>query len=160
MLRGRARILGDNISGDYIISKEYIRAGYPLEEMVKYLFQVPRPDLGPTIQPGDIIVGGWNFGCGSSREFVMLLLKQAKIDCVIAKSFARGFFRSCINQGIMPVECDINASEYDEITVDTEKGVIKVNGQKEYTFPKLPVLMNNIILEGGLIPYYVKHQGL
>ncbi|MCC8025263.1 MAG: 3-isopropylmalate dehydratase [Clostridium sp.] len=160
MLKGRARILGDNISGDYIISKEYIRAGYPLEEMVKYLFQVPRPDLGPTLRPGDIIVGGWNFGCGSSREFVMLLLKEAKIDCVIAKSFARGFFRSCINQGIMPVECDINAAEYDEITVDTEKGMIKVNGHKEYEFQKLPVLMNNIILEGGLIPYYVKHQGL
>lgn len=160
MFKGRARILGDNISGDYIISKEYIRAGYPLEEMVKYLFQVPRPDLGPTLMPGDIIVGGWNFGCGSSREFVMLLLKEAKIECVVAKSFARGFFRACINQGIMPVECDINAAEYDELAIDVEAGTIAVNGQKKYEFRQLPVLMNDIILEGGLIPYYVKHQGL
>ena len=160
MFKGRARILGDNISGDYIISKEYIRAGYPLDEMVKFLFQVPRPDLGPTLKPGDIIVGGRNFGCGSSREFVMLLLKEAKIDCVIAKSFARGFFRACINQGIMPVECEMDAVEYDEICVETQAGTVKVNGQREYGFQKLPVLMDRIVLEGGLIPYYVKHQGL
>lgn len=159
MLKGRARILGDNISGDYIISKEYIRAGYPLNEMVKFLFQAPRPDLGPILQPGDIIVGGRNFGCGSSREFVMLLLKEAEINCVIAKSFARGFFRSCINQGIMPVECDINAAENDEISVDTERGMVRVNGGKEYEFRKLPALMNSIVLEGELIPYYVNHKG-
>lgn len=160
MTEGRARILGDNISGDYIISKEYIRAGYPVSEMVKFLFQVPRPDLGPTLQPGDIIVGGWNFGCGSSREYVMLLLKEAGIHCIIAKSFARGFFRSCINQGILPIECDIEAKEGDWITISQEKGILLVNGAREYHYPKLPLLMSEIISEGGLIPYYVNHNGL
>lgn len=160
MLKGKARVLGDNISGDYIISKEYIRAGYPLDEMVKFLFQVPRPDLGPSLQPGDIIVGGWNFGCGSSREFVMLLLKEAQINCVIAKSFARSFFRACINQGILPIECDIEVNEMDEICVYTEQGVVSVNGLRVYKYNKLPPLMNNIVMDGGLIPYYVKHKGL
>lgn len=157
MLEGRARVLGDNISGDYIISKEYIRAGYPLNEMVKYLFQVPRPDLGPTLKPGDMIVGGWNFGCGSSREYVMLLLKEAKINCVIAKSFARAFYRSSINQGILPIECDLEVEEGDLLTVDTEQGIILVNGTKKYSYRKLPLLMNNIVMEGGLIPYYLQH---
>lgn len=157
MLEGRARVLGDNISGDYIISKEYIRAGYPLNEMVKYLFQVPRPDLGPTLKPGDMIVGGWNFGCGSSREYVMLLLKEAKINCVIAKSFARAFYRSSINQGILPIECDLEVEEGDLLTVDTEQGIIHVNGTKKYSYRKLPLLMNNIVMEGGLIPYYLQH---
>lgn len=157
MLEGRARVLGDNISGDYIISKEYIRAGYPLNEMVKYLFQVPRPDLGPTLKPGDMIVGGWNFGCGSSREYVMLLLKEAQINCVIAKSFARAFYRSSINQGILPIECDLEAEEGDLLTVDTEQGIILVNETKKYSYRKLPLLMNNIVMEGGLIPYYLHH---
>lgn len=157
MLEGRARVLGDNISGDYIISKEYIRAGYPLHEMVKYLFQVPRPDLGPTLKPGDMIVGGWNFGCGSSREYVMLLLKEAKINCVIAKSFARAFYRSSINQGILPIECNLEVEEGDLLTVDTEQGIILVNGTKKYSYRKLPLLMNNIVMEGGLIPYYLQH---
>lgn len=157
MIEGRARILGDNISGDYIISKEYIRAGYPLNEMVKYLFQVPRPDLGPTLQPGDIIVGGWNFGCGSSREYVMLLLKEAKISCVVAKSFARAFYRASINQGILPIECDLDAAEGDILTVDTDNGTILVNGTKKSSYQQLPLLMNNIVMEGGLIPYYLHH---
>lgn len=157
MLEGRARVLGDNISGDYIISKEYIRAGYPLKEMVKYLFQVPRPDLGPTLKPGDVIVGGWNFGCGSSREYVMLLLKEARISCVIAKSFARAFYRSSINQGILPVECDLDVEEGDMLAVDTEQGMILVNGTKKYSYQELPLLMNHIVREGGLIPYYLKH---
>ncbi|MDO5407885.1 MAG: 3-isopropylmalate dehydratase [Eubacteriales bacterium] len=160
MIEGHARILGDNISGDYIISKEYIRAGYPLKKMVKFLFQVPRPDLGATLQPGDIIVGGHNFGCGSSREFVMLLLKEAKINCVIAKSFARTFYRSSINQGILPIECDLDVKEGDVISVDIVAGTIIVNGTTKYQFQKFPALMKDIVTEGGLIPYYVKNKGL
>lgn len=113
--------------------------------MVKFLFQVPRPDMGTTLLPGDIIVDGWNFGCGSSREFVMLLLKEEKISCVIAKSFARAFYRAGINQGILPIECNLDVKEGDIITVDTDKGEILVNGRDKYTYQKLPVLMNNIV---------------
>lgn len=160
MIEGYARILGDNISGDHIISKEYIRAGLEISEMVKYLFYSCRPELGALLKPDQIIVAGNNFGCGSSREYIMLLLKEAGIQCIIAKSFARGFFRSCINQGIIPIECDIHVKEGEQISVDCKKGEIWVNKTDQYSFHELPELMRDIVSEGGLINYYVERGKL
>ncbi len=160
MLEGRARILGDNISGDHIISKEYIRLGLPVPQMVPYLFKVCRPDLGETLTPGDMIVAGENFGCGSSREYVMLLLREAGIRCIVARSFARGFYRSCINQGLLPIACTIQAQENDLLSIDLDAGTIAVNGKNSGCFDKFPPLILQIMADGGLINYYLKREKL
>lgn len=147
---------GDNVDTDVIIPARYLNAPSP-EELAKHCMEDIDASYASQVKPGDIMVGGWNFGCGSSREYVMLLLKEAKISCVIAKSFARAFYRSSINQGILPIECDLEVEEGDMLTVHTDSGIILVNGEREYSYQKLPFLMDNIVMEGGLIPYYLHH---
>lgn len=160
LLEGHARLLGDNISGDHIISKEFIRQGLSMPELKPYLFHNCRPDLGALLGPEDILVAGENFGCGSSREYVMLLMLEAGIRCVVAKSFSRSFYRACINQGLLPIVCNIQAEEGGLVQVDTVKGTVRVEGGKEHTFLPFPEMMMNIISEGGLINYYKKHGKL
>ena len=104
VFESRIWCLGDNIDTDVIIMTKYV--GLPhLEEMVPHLFEPLRPELAAQLRPGDTIVAGENFGCGSSREMAASVLKTAGIRCVIAKSFAKIFFRNAINNGLLLIEC-------------------------------------------------------
>lgn len=160
LIKGRARLLGDNISGDHIISKEFIRQGLSIPELKPYLFYSSRPELGVMLGPEDILVAGENFGCGSSREYVLLLLLEAGIRCVVAKSFARGFYRACINQGLLPIACCLEIKECEPVQVDTAAGLVRTSDGAEYAFPPFPELISSIISEGGLINYYKRHGSL
>lgn len=158
-IKGRARLLGDHVSGDHIISSTYLSGGYSMEELLPHAFEACRSDLGPSLKPGDIIVAGENFGCGSSREHGILLMKTAGISCVIAKSFARSAYRACINLGLLPIEGCCKTRELQEIKIDTEQGYVKA-GEEMITITAYPQKIMDIIREGGLLDYYRNHGGL
>ena len=124
--KGKVWVLGDDIDTDIIIPTEYL-ALPTVEDMKQYGFSPLRPELAGQIGEGDIIVAGSNFGCGSSREHAPLCLKTAGVKCVIAKSFARIFYRNSINIGFPIMECEEAADKIevgDEVEVDFSTGVI------------------------------------
>lgn len=157
---GKVWVLGDDIDTDIIIPTEYL-ALPTVDDMKKYAFSPLRPELAGQIQEGDIIVAGKNFGCGSSREQAPEIVKHLGIKCVIAKSFARIFFRNSINNGLLLIE---NEHLYDEITEGDSVSVtmnekIVANG-KEYDIQPLPDNLMEIIAAGGLVKAMQKKNGL
>lgn len=148
---GKVWVLGDDIDTDIVIPTEYL-ALKTIEEMKKYGFSPLRPELAAQIQPGDIIVAGKNFGCGSSREQAPEVIKALGIRCIIAKSFARIFFRNSINNGLLLIEQpDLydDMKEGDSITVTVGQAV-DYNGKK-YPIAALPDNLLDIINAGGLV---------
>ncbi|KIR03215.1 3-isopropylmalate dehydratase small subunit [Lachnospiraceae bacterium TWA4] len=153
-------VLGDDIDTDIIIPTEYL-ALPTVEDMKKYAFSPLRPELAGQIGEGDIIVAGKNFGCGSSREQAPEIIKALKVKCVIAKSFARIFFRNSINNGLLLIENpDLRDAvvEGDEITV-TLGEKISHNG-KDYEISSLPDNLMEIINAGGLVKAMQKRNGV
>lgn len=151
MIKGKAFILGDDIDTDIIIPTEYL-AMETVEDMKKYAFSPLRPELAEIIRPGDILLAGKNFGCGSSREQAPEVIKSLKIGCIIAKSFARIFYRNGINNGLLLIENDELAdivNEGDEISVSAGE-FIEHNGVK-YDLPPLPQNLLDILEAGGLV---------
>lgn len=149
--KGKIWVLGDDIDTDIIIPTEFL-ALKTVEEMKKYAFSPLRPELASNIEAGDIIVAGKNFGCGSSREQAPEVLKALGIKCVIAKSFARIFFRNSINNGLLLIEnkdFPDNCIEGRMVEVELNKSIIYEN--KEYQIQPLPENLMNIINEGGLV---------
>ena len=144
--------LGDDIDTDIILPTEYL-AYETVEDMKPYAFSPLRPELAAKIQPGDMIVAGHNFGCGSSREQAPSVLKALGVKAVVAKSFARIFYRNSINIG-MPVivskELYDVVNEGDDMELDLEQGIIKTGGNT-YSCTKLPAKMQEILDQGGLI---------
>lgn len=116
------------------------------------------PEFTKKAKPGDIIVAGENFGCGSSREQAPLAIKHAGIACVVAKSFARIFFRNAINVGLPLMEADIECQEGDEIEVDLLKGEVRVPGKGVFVGNKLPDFLLDILTDGGLVSHRKKAQ--
>lgn len=160
-MRGQAHKLGDDINTDYIISGKNKRDTFNPQEMVKHLFEDIDPTLAMRIKCGDIIVAGSNFGCGSSREAAPQVIKTAGIRAVLAKSFARIFFRNGINIGLPLLICDTTGiEEGDVLEIDLENGIIQnITRNKQITFSKLPSVMADIFQEGGLVNYLRKNQG-
>lgn len=159
-MTGKVWILGDDIDTDIIIPTEYL-AMKTIDDMKQYAFSPLRPELAGQIQKGDIIVAGKNFGCGSSREQAPEIIKALGIQCVIAKSFARIFFRNAINNGLLLIEQpDLydDIKEGDTITVHMNKHV-DYNG-KEYSIAALPENLMRIIQAGGLVGAMRKLNGL
>lgn len=159
-MTGKVWILGDDIDTDIIIPTEYL-AMKTIDDMKQYAFRPLRPELAGQIQKGDIIVAGKNFGCGSSREQAPEIIKALGIQCVIAKSFARIFFRNAINNGLLLIEQpDLydDIKEGDTITVHMNKHV-DYNG-KEYPIVALPENLMRIIQAGGLVGAMRKLNGL
>ena len=159
-MTGKVWILGDDIDTDIIIPTEYL-AMKTIDDMKQYAFSPLRPELAGQIQKGDIIVAGKNFGCGSSREQAPEIIKALGIQCVIAKSFARIFFRNAINNGLLLIEQpDLydDIKEGDTITVHMNKHV-DYNG-KEYPIADLPENLMRIIQDGGLVGAMRKLNGL
>jgi 3-isopropylmalate/(R)-2-methylmalate dehydratase small subunit len=149
---------GDDIDTDAIIPGKYLIINDP-QELAKHAFEGVRPEFAGNVKEGDIIVGGFNFGCGSSREHAPLALRGAKIRCIIAKSFARIFFRNAINIGLPLLECqDANKiEEGDSIQVDFNTGnIMNITRNQSYKATPLPDFVRWIVDEGGLIEYAKK----
>ena len=150
----RVWVLGDDIDTDIIIPTEYL-ALKTIDDMKQYGFSPLRPELAAQIQPGDVIVAGKNFGCGSSREHAPLVIKTCGTGCVIAKSFARIFYRNAINIGLPILECEEAADEInanDEVSVDFDTGIITdITTGKTYKAQPFPPFIQNIIKAGGLL---------
>ena len=149
---GKVWVLGDDIDTDIIIPTEYL-ALETVNDMAPYAFSPLRPELAGQIKEGDIIVAGKNFGCGSSREQAPEIIKALGIKCVIAKSFARIFYRNSINIGLPVIVCkDLhdNVNAGDEMELNLQEGIVRV-GDKEYQCTKLPAYMQGILDQGGLI---------
>ena len=157
---GKVWVLGDDIDTDIIIPTEYL-ALKTIDDMKQYGFSPLRPELAGQIEKGDIIVAGKNFGCGSSREHAPIAIKASGISCVIAKSFARIFFRNSINNGLLLIEqpdLHDDIKEGDTITVKMNEHV-DYNG-KTYPIAALPENLMDIIQAGGLVKAMRKRNGL
>ncbi len=153
IIEGRVIKFGDNVDTDQIIPAEFLTTGDP-KELAKNAFIKVRPEFHDIVQEGDVIVAGRNFGCGSSREHAPRALMGAGISCVVAKSFARIFFRNSINLGLTLIECDVDANEGDELLIDLKGGTIKSRRTEEvFEFKPLPPFLLKIVEKGGLIEY-------
>ena len=157
---GKVWVLGDDIDTDIIIPTEYL-ALKTVQDMAPYAFSPLRPELAAQIQPGDIIVAGKNFGCGSSREQAPEIIKALGIKCVVARSFARIFFRNAINNGLLLIEnADLRdaVSEGDTIEVEVNE---KITHQGiTYPIASLPQNLVDIIDAGGLVKAMRRLNGL
>lgn len=157
---GRIWTLGDDIDTDIIIPTEYL-ALKTVQDMAPYAFSPLRPELAARIRPGDILVAGKNFGCGSSREQAPEIIKALGIRCVIARSFARIFFRNAINNGLLLIEqADLRdgVSEGDTVEVVINEKILHAG--KEYPIASLPQNLVDIIEAGGLVKAMRRLNGL
>lgn len=146
---------GDDIDTDAIIPGKYLTINKP-DELARHAFEGVRPEFAQNIKEEDIIVASFNFGCGSSREHAPLALKGAKVKCIIAKSFARIFFRNAINIGVALLECPDTdkIGEKDHIEVDFATGIItNVTKKETYQATPLPDFVMSIVDAGGLVEY-------
>lgn len=161
ILRGFAHKLGDDINTDYIISGKYKFNTLDMKELAKHIFEDIEPDFINKIKPGDIVVAGKNFGCGSSREQAPLVIKNAGLSAVVAMSFARIFYRNAINNGLPLVECDTSRiNDGDELEIDLEKGTVKdITQGFEITINPLPPFMMKLLQDGGLVEHFKKYGG-
>ncbi|MCM8772889.1 MAG: 3-isopropylmalate dehydratase small subunit [Candidatus Omnitrophica bacterium] len=160
ILKGRSHKFGDNINTDYIISGKYKFKTLDMNELAKHLMEDIDPEFYKKVQKGDFIVAGKNFGCGSSREQAPLVIKYAGIPAVIAKSFARIFYRNGINNGLVLIETNTDEIENgDEIEIHLEEGkIINITKNKEISSSKIPKFLIEIIREGGVINYLKKYK--
>jgi 3-isopropylmalate/(R)-2-methylmalate dehydratase small subunit len=157
-IHGKAWKYGDDINTDVIFSGKYTYTIKDPYEMAKHALEDLDRHFAGNVQENDVVVAGKNFGCGSSREQAATCLKFAKVGAVVAKSFARIFFRNAINTGLALIQSPeaVEAIENGEIvSVDFEKGKLTCKAG-DFLFPPLPEFVQKIIQEGGLIPYTKK----
>lgn len=161
MIKGKVWKFGDHVDTDVIIPARYLNAPEP-SELAKHCMEDIDASFAGTVQQGDIMVGGWNFGCGSSREHAPVAIQASGISCVIAASFARIFYRNSINIGFPILECPEASAAIkagDIVTVDTETGKITDETTGEVFEAKpFPPFIQNIIETGGLLKYLKEKQ--
>lgn len=162
ILKGRAFKFGDDISTDLIIAGKYAHLRSNLPELAKHAMEDANPDFIKLVKPGDFIVAGSNFGLGSSREHAPLVIKMAGVSAILAKSFARIFFRNAINQGVPALICPTDKiADGDNLEISLDEGIIRnITRNESYSFTRIPAAMLSILNEGGLIPYINKHGDL
>lgn len=164
-LEGRVWKFGSDIDTDVIIPARYLNQSDP-KELAKHVMEDERPSFSKEVKKGDILLAGKNFGCGSSREHAPLALKAAGISCIIAKSFARIFFRNAFNIGLPLLESQEAPEvieEGDRVRVDLSKGEIYDLTKKKRLLSKpIPPFMQELLRDGGLIPHLrkktIKHK--
>ena len=159
LLTGKTWKFGDDISTDLIAPGRLFHLRSNLPELAKHVLEDADPQFAQKMQKGDFVVGGSNFGCGSSREHAPTIIKLAGVSAVLAKSFARIFYRNAINVGLPVLICDIDKINHgDELEVDLEKGTI-INRTNGHTlkFAPLPSVMIKILNDGGLLAHIEKH---
>jgi 3-isopropylmalate/(R)-2-methylmalate dehydratase small subunit len=153
-MRGRVWKFGDNIDTDVIIPARYLVTIDP-QELAQHVMEDIDPEFASKVQPGDIIVAGRNFGCGSSREHAPIAIKAAGVQAVVAESFARIFFRNAINIGLTVVEAPEAVRETetgDELEIDTENGIVRnLRTGKTYKATQYDAFIQHIIRAGGLL---------
>ena len=152
--KGRVFTYPNNVDTDVIIPARYLNTA-DAKELAKHCMEDIDADYVNRVKPGDVMVAGWNFGCGSSREHAPLVIKTCGTGCVIAKSFARIFYRNAINIGLPILECEAAAEEIqagDEVSVDFDTGVITDHTTgRTYQAEPFPEFIQNIIKKGGLL---------
>lgn len=152
--KGKVFKYGDNVDTDVIIPARYLNTS-DAAELAKHCMEDIDADFVGRVKHGDVMVAGWNFGCGSSREHAPLVIKTCGTGCVVAKSFARIFYRNAINIGLPILECEEAADEIganDEVEIDFDTGVIRnITTGKEYKAQPFPPFIQNIITKGGLL---------
>jgi len=160
--RGRVWKFGDDVDTDIIIPARYLNTTDP-QALAAHCMEGVDPAFSQKISPGDIVVAGRNFGCGSSREHAPLALKAAGVACVVAKSFARIFFRNAFNMGLPIVECPEAAEEAregDELEVDLDEGLVRnLTLGRSYRARPVPAFMQELIRDGGLMGHIAKKLG-
>jgi len=158
-MKGKVWKYGDNVNTDVIFAGKYTYAIMPPEEMAKHALEDLDPEFAENVRPGDVVVAGKNFGCGSSREQAAACLKYAGVQAVVARSFARIYYRNAINLGL-PVLQSAEAADAlkagDEVEIDFAAGKIRASDGREFGFPPFPDSVLGIIEAGGLIEYTKK----
>jgi 3-isopropylmalate/(R)-2-methylmalate dehydratase small subunit len=156
VIKGHIWKYGDDVNTDVIFPGKYTYTVTDQAEMAKHALEDLDPTFASSVQPGDVIVAGRNFGCGSSREQAAFCLKPSGVGAVVAKSFARLFFRNCINAGL-PVIVQAGAADLvekgQEITIDLAQGTITTQSGKVLSFPPLPEEVQGIVAAGGLVEW-------
>jgi len=159
--KGNVWKYGDDINTDYIIPGRYMELTDP-KEMAEKVFEEYDPGFREGVQPGDILVGGNNFGCGSSREHAPIAIKGNGISIVLAESFARILYRNAINIGLPALECPgiyNTVNKGDLLEVDVTNGIVKnLSTSRELQFKPLPDFMVEVLTSGGLAPYLNKTE--
>jgi 3-isopropylmalate/(R)-2-methylmalate dehydratase small subunit len=160
-ITGRVWKYGDDVNTDVIFPGKYTYSITDRQEMAKHALEDLDPSFVEKVQPGDIIVAGKNWGCGSSREQAVICLKEAGVGAIVARSFARIYFRNAINEGLPIVTCDAveTVETGDEVTIDFEEGVVTTPGTT-YEFPPLAPSVMQILDAGGLVPHVRQKLGL
>ena len=155
-IKGKVWKFGDNIDTDVIIPGRYLRTFDP-SDLARHVMVGEREDFAENVKSGDIILADNNFGCGSSREQAPLAIKTAGVSVVIAKSFARIFYRNAINIGLAVVKADIESKEGDILSVDLENGeVVNESSEKSFEIKPFEKFMLDILNDGGLVKHYLK----
>ncbi len=159
ILKGRAFKFGDDISTDHIAPGRYFHLRTNLPELAKHVLEDADPEFAKKVEKGDIIAAGRNFGLGSSREHAPRIIKIAGVSCILAKSFARIFFRNAVNIGLPLLECDTDPiDDGDILEIDLEKGLVKdLTKGIEIQATPLPKFMLNIINDGGIEDHILKY---
>jgi len=157
MIEGKIWRFGGNIDTDVIIPGRYLRT-FSLDDLAAHVMEGIDPTFAAKVGEGDIIVAGWNFGCGSSREQAPAALKHAGICAVVAKSFARIFYRNAINIGLPAVVADVDAKEGDILRINLEDGIIEnLTSKKTFKMKSFRRFMLDILKDGGLVKHLIKH---
>lgn len=156
-IEGRARRLGDDINTDYIISSARKRETIDASHLRRFLLESIAPGFAASVEPGDLLVGGRNFGCGSAMEVAVTVIQAAGIHAVLARSFARSFYRNAINNGLLVVECDTSSIvEGDRLSVRFDDGGVWTdNLTRGGVAPgtPMPAIMLRILEHGGLVGF-------
>jgi len=158
-LSGKAWMFGDDISTDHIAPGRYFHLRSNLPELAKHVLEDAREDFAGNVQPGDFVVAGDNFGLGSSREHAPTIIKLAGVSAVLARNFARIFFRNAVNIGLPVIMLDTSGiGEGNQLELDMGKGVLKnLTSNKEISFQPLSDEMMKILNDGGLVEHIKKH---
>ena len=157
-MTGRARVFGDDINTDYIITSRRKRESLRPAVLRKYLFEELDPRFAATVEPGDVLVAGRNFGCGSAMEVAVTAVLGAGIRAVVACSFSRTYYRNAVNNGLLPVECDTGGiSEGDRLVIGDGEVRNQTTGAIMMA-AELPGMMREIVAAGGLVPYFRRHR--
>ncbi len=163
MIKGRAWVFGDHVDTDVIIPARYLNTSDP-QELGRHCMEDADPDFTSKVSSGDLIIAGENFGCGSSREHAPIAIKAAGVSCVIAKSFARIFYRNSFNMGLPIIECPQavdGIKEGDEISVDLTTGIVEnLSTGEGFKAVPIPSFMRELLDAGGLMPYVAKRMAL
>ena len=158
IIRGKTWTCGENIDTDVSIPGRYLRTFNP-QDLADHVLEGERPEFTKNVQKGDIIVADENFGCGSSREQAPVAIKTAGVDAIVAKSFARIFYRNAINIGLPVIVSDIEAKDGDIISIDLSKGLlVNETTNESKTFEPFKKFMLEILEDEGLVNHYLKDK--